>query len=100
LGAAAFAFAVTAVALPSCTMSEGERCNISLSHDECASGLTCTMPENCAYAVCCPNDGRPSSSSACNACAAPDDGEDAGTTDDAAASDADSSAAADAAEGG
>lgn len=74
-------------ALLACSTSEGERCNISLSHDECGSGLSCVMPDNCHYAVCCPADGRTSSSSACNACepASPEDGPE---TTDASAEDA------------
>ncbi|AKV02135.1 hypothetical protein AKJ09_08798 [Labilithrix luteola] len=58
----------TSTALLACSTSEGERCNISLSHDECGSGLSCAMPDNCHYAVCCPPAGRASSSSACSAC--------------------------------
>lgn len=68
-------FAVVVGAVLSCTTTEGERCNASLSHDECASGLACTVPTSCSYAVCCPADGRKSSSRACDPCAATDAGE-------------------------
>lgn len=53
---------------------EGERCNSDLSHDECASHLTCTIPTNCSYAVCCPAAGT-SSNPACSACPIEGDGE-------------------------
>jgi hypothetical protein len=97
---AAFALGLASVALPSCTMTEGERCNISLSHDECASDLACTVPTGCTYAVCCPKDGHSSTTSACNACTEPegdDAGEDAADAADAETTDA---GANDAAEGG
>lgn len=55
-----------------CTTTEGERCNASLSHDECGAGLTCTVPANCGYAVCCRS--GVSTTPACAACADPDAG--------------------------
>jgi len=36
---------------------EGERCNPSLSHDECGAGLACTIPKDCPEAYCCPTSG-------------------------------------------
>lgn len=60
--------AIAASAFASCTTSEGERCNPSLSHDECASNLTCTVPAGCGYAVCCPKE-APDRAAACAPCA-------------------------------
>lgn len=40
---------------------EGERCNPSLSHDECGSGLACTQPVDCPENYCCPTSGTSSS---------------------------------------
>jgi hypothetical protein len=37
--------------------NEGERCNPSLSHDECNSGLKCTQPPDCPENYCCPTSG-------------------------------------------
>jgi hypothetical protein len=39
---------------------EGERCNPSLSHDECGPGLACTVPADCPEAYCCPTSGKSS----------------------------------------
>jgi hypothetical protein len=39
------------------TGNEGYRCNPSLSHDECGSGLRCTQPPLCPENYCCPIDG-------------------------------------------
>ncbi len=39
---------------------EGERCNPSLSHDECGAGLACTNPTNCPEYYCCPTSGTSS----------------------------------------
>jgi hypothetical protein len=36
---------------------EGDRCNPSLSHDECGSGLQCTQPALCPENYCCPMSG-------------------------------------------
>lgn len=36
---------------------EGDRCNASLSHDECGSGLQCTQPDLCPETYCCPTSG-------------------------------------------
>ncbi len=72
---AASILAVIAVLFGACTTSEGERCNPSLSHDECASNLACTVPTNCGYALCCPKD-APERAPACAPCAG-----DAGPTD-------------------
>lgn len=60
--------------------SEGDRCNPDLAagHDECGSGLKCTIPTDCPEAYCCPTDGKSSNpvcqpgcnggaASACNA---------------------------------
>ena len=41
--------------------NEGERCNPSLSHDECGSGLACTQPAYCPENYCCPTSGTSSS---------------------------------------
>ncbi len=60
--------ALAAPAFTSCTTTEGERCNPSLSHDECASNLTCTTPTNCGYAVCCPTE-APERAAGCAPCA-------------------------------
>ena len=37
--------------------NEGERCNPSLSHDECGAGLACTQPTDCPESYCCPASG-------------------------------------------
>jgi hypothetical protein len=79
--------------------SEGERCNIDLSHNECASNLACTVPTNCAYAVCCPTSGA-STNPACNPCAGEDAGDVTPTEDAAPAEDAAPTEDADAADGG
>jgi hypothetical protein len=34
--------------------NEGERCNPSLSHDECGGGLSCQQPKDCPESYCCP----------------------------------------------
>jgi hypothetical protein len=39
---------------------EGERCNPSLTHDECGAGLACTNPTNCPEYYCCPTSGKSS----------------------------------------
>ena len=39
---------------------EGERCNPSLSHDECGAGLACTQPVDCPENYCCPTSGNSS----------------------------------------
>ncbi len=33
---------------------EGDRCNPSLSHDECNTGLSCQQPPSCPENYCCP----------------------------------------------
>lgn len=40
--------------------NEGERCNPSLSHDECGSGLSCQQPQDCPENYCCPTSGTSS----------------------------------------
>ena len=40
---------------------EGERCNPSLSHNDCDNGLTCQQPGTCVESYCCPD--LPTSSS-------------------------------------
>jgi hypothetical protein len=45
---------VTALIVPSCTVSEGDRCNPSRQPDECAEGTACIVPKGCVIAVCCP----------------------------------------------
>ena len=40
--------------------NEGERCNPSLSHDECGAGLSCTQPLDCPESYCCPASGQSS----------------------------------------
>ena len=42
------------VMVPSCTVSEGDRCNPSRQPDECAEGTACIVPKGCVIAVCCP----------------------------------------------
>jgi hypothetical protein len=39
---------------------EGDRCNPSLSHDECGAGLSCQQPVDCAENYCCPTSGSSS----------------------------------------
>ena len=39
------------------TGGEGDRCNPSLSHDRCNSGMQCTQPLNCPENYCCPING-------------------------------------------
>ena len=66
------------------TSQEGDRCNPSLSHNECNAGLTCGIPTNCNTATephspyandeayCCPTDGtstNPNCDGTCNPCA-------------------------------
>jgi hypothetical protein len=34
--------------------NEGERCNPSLTHDECSAGLSCLQPVDCPESYCCP----------------------------------------------
>ena len=40
--------------------NEGERCNPSLSHDECGAGLSCQEPVDCPESYCCPTSGQSS----------------------------------------
>ncbi len=40
--------------------NEGERCNPSLSHDECGAGLSCQQPVDCPENYCCPTSGQSS----------------------------------------
>src|SRR5580692_4946032 len=79
---------------------EGDRCNPDLSHNDCNSGLICTIPSTCVEAYCCPADPSTSSNPYCNGMGCPaapmaDAGEpDAGETlDSTAAVDALDSAA-------
>jgi len=52
---------VVALGGTGCTIGqEGERCNPSLGHDECGSGLACTIPTDCPEAYCCPTSGQSS----------------------------------------
>jgi hypothetical protein len=49
--------------------NEGERCNPSLSHDECGAGLSCQQPKDCPENYCCPTSGTSSNAycqSGCN----------------------------------
>ena len=46
------------------TNGEGDRCNPSLSHDPCGSGLQCTQPPLCPENYCCPING-PSGNAFC-----------------------------------
>jgi hypothetical protein len=52
-----FAFLVVVIALGCEQGREGDRCNPSLSHDECGSNLSCQQPENCPENYCCPISG-------------------------------------------
>ncbi len=49
--------------------SEGDRCNPSLSHDDCNDGLVCTQPVDCPENYCCPSSGNstnPNCQAGCN----------------------------------
>jgi hypothetical protein len=61
------------------SVSEGDRCNIGLSHDECsnAPGIQCMTPPGCVVAYCC---GPNSTSPNCQPCPTAD----AGAASDAA----------------
>ncbi|HEY8087619.1 MAG TPA: hypothetical protein VIF09_07240 [Polyangiaceae bacterium] len=48
---------------------EGERCNPSLSHDECGSGLSCQQPPDCPETYCCPTSGSSSAPNCQKGCA-------------------------------
>ncbi len=56
----ALAVGMAAIATGCDTGHEGERCNPSLSHDECGSGLSCQQPTDCPESYCCPTDGTSS----------------------------------------
>jgi hypothetical protein len=58
--AAAGAYAVGCLPPDAGGGSEGDRCNPSLSHDECGSGLVCTQPTDCPENYCCPTSGSSS----------------------------------------
>lgn len=77
---------------------EGERCNPSLSHNECHNGLTCRQPSTCAESYCCPADPTRSTNPYCNGagCPAVDAGTVDASTDDGSTTDVASEAAADA----
>ncbi len=63
-------FAVVAASTGGCDGGrEGERCNPSLSHDECNDGLSCRQPATCVESYCCPNGS--SSNPYCNGSACP-----------------------------
>jgi hypothetical protein len=59
--------------LAGCHPDEGERCNPMLFNDECNSGFSCTYPQNCGVAFCCPTTGT-SSNPNCQACPGSDGG--------------------------
>ena len=63
--------------LVGCSTAEGVRCNQLAYTSECASGLSCIVPDNCPalVAYCCPTD-RPPTIANCNACPPPDGGTD------------------------
>lgn len=75
---------------------EGERCNPSLTHDECGSGFACTQPVDCPETYCCPTSGtssNPFCQQGCNggqasACAAGGDAGCPSTGDDGGSSEA------------
>ena len=67
------AWGVLVVASCSAT-AEGDRCNPLRATDECASGLVCTVPANCAIAVCCPPPEQITSSSPAECLACPGEG--------------------------
>ncbi|HSY23629.1 MAG TPA: hypothetical protein VK841_15990 [Polyangiaceae bacterium] len=50
---------------------EGDRCIPELSHNDCNSGLICTIPSTCAEAYCCPPDPSTSSNPYCNGMGCP-----------------------------
>ena len=89
-------FALVAVAAFSLVVAcdggrEGDRCITELSHNDCNSGLICTIPSTCVEAYCCPPDPSTSSNPYCNGMGCPpaatvDAGEpDAGETADSTA---------------
>src|SRR5580704_12059354 len=55
---------------PGCSESqEGDRCNPSLSHQECNAGLSCQQPVDCPENYCCPINGtsnNPNCQPGCN----------------------------------
>jgi hypothetical protein len=64
LGMAVLAFVVVAAASAGGCLppdagggGEGDRCNPSLSHDECGNGLACRQPTDCPENYCCPTSG-------------------------------------------
>lgn len=57
---AAFALATVTGATACNQGSEGDRCNPSLSHDECNDGLVCSQPVDCPENYCCPANGESS----------------------------------------
>jgi len=80
------ALAALVLYLLACSVSEGDRCNPLRQPDECAGGLTCTVPSNCVLAACCPPPEKITTSTAmpCQACADTSDAGADGAPEDAA----------------
>jgi hypothetical protein len=57
IGVFALAAGSAIVATGCDTGNEGQRCNPSLSHDECGGGLSCQQPTDCPENYCCPTSG-------------------------------------------
>jgi hypothetical protein len=77
---------------------EGERCNPSLSHNDCDDGLTCQQPSTCVENYCCPADPSKSANPYCNGAGCPT--VDAGPPDSATGDSATDDGAADAGDSG
>ena len=61
---------------------EGDRCNPSLSHDECNDGLSCQTPSTCVENYCCPSNASSSTNPYCNGTLCPaSPAPDGGTSD-------------------
>lgn len=72
--------------LPACDGGrEGDRCNASLSHNDCNDGLVCITPSTCVETYCCPSDPTKSTSQYCNGSSCPHP---AAATTDAGSNDA------------
>ncbi len=73
LGLAAGCLTALFVACAGSGVTEGDRCNPALSHNECDDGLSCVTPTDCAESYCCPTSGtssQPNCNPGCNGGAA------------------------------